>query len=78
MCGIVGIYGQDYVAQDIYDALITLQHRGQELPDCDFDGKFHVRKFRIGQRGFHTRHMRKIDGYTGLDLQDMQQLHRSY
>ena len=30
MCGVVGILGHDYVAQDMYDALVTLQHRGQD------------------------------------------------
>ncbi len=68
MCGIVGIYGQDYVAQDIYDALITLQHRGQDAAGIvTFDGKFHVRKdFGLVKEVFHTRHMQKLTGYAGV------------
>lgn len=30
MCGIVGIYSHDPVAQELYDSLIHLQHRGQD------------------------------------------------
>ena len=30
VCGIVGIVSQQPVAQSIYDALIVLQHRGQD------------------------------------------------
>ena len=30
MCGIVGMVGSAPVNQDIYDALLLLQHRGQD------------------------------------------------
>ena len=30
MCGIVGMVGQGSVNQEIYDALLLLQHRGQD------------------------------------------------
>ncbi len=30
MCGIVGIYSQNRVAEELYDSLINLQHRGQD------------------------------------------------
>ena len=30
MCGIVGMVGNGPVNQDIYDALLLLQHRGQD------------------------------------------------
>ncbi|MEK7673476.1 MAG: amidophosphoribosyltransferase [Patescibacteria group bacterium] len=68
MCGIVGIYGQDYVAQDIYDALITLQHRGQDAAGMiTYDKKFHVRKdLGLVQDVFHTRHMKDLTGYVGI------------
>ncbi|MEK7126768.1 MAG: amidophosphoribosyltransferase, partial [Patescibacteria group bacterium] len=68
MCGIVGIYGYDYVAQDIYDGLVTLQHRGQDAAGiATFDGKFHVRKdIGLVRDVFHTRHMYNLTGYAGL------------
>ena len=30
MCGIVGLYSQEPVNQRLYDALLLLQHRGQD------------------------------------------------
>ena len=30
MCGIVGIVSSDPVSQELYDALLVLQHRGQD------------------------------------------------
>ena len=68
MCGIVGIYGQDYVAQDLYDALVTLQHRGQDAAGIvTYDGKFHTRKdIGLVRDVFHTRHMRDLTGYVGI------------
>ena len=68
MCGIVGIYGYDYVAQDIYDGLVTLQHRGQDAAGiATFDGKFHARKdIGLVRDVFHTRHMHNLTGYAGI------------
>lgn len=68
MCGIVGIYGNDYVAQDVYDGLVTLQHRGQDAAGMiTYDGKFHVRKdFGLVSEVFRTRHMKRLQGYAGV------------
>lgn len=68
MCGIVGILAYDYVAQDIYDGLVTLQHRGQDAAGIvTYDGKFHVRKdFGLVKEVFHTRHMERLKGYAGV------------
>ncbi len=68
MCGIVGIYGHDYVAQDIYDGLVTLQHRGQDAAGMvTFDRKFHVRKDNgLVKEVFRTRHMKHMHGYVGI------------
>lgn len=30
MCGVIGIYGSENVAYELYDALVVLQHRGQD------------------------------------------------
>lgn len=68
MCGVVGIYGYDYVAQDIYDGLVTLQHRGQDAAGImTYDERFHIRKdFGLVKDVFHTRHMRRLTGYAGI------------
>ena len=46
MCGIVGIVGQQEVAQQLYDSLTILQHRGQDAAGIvTSDGsKLHLRK----------------------------------
>jgi len=69
MCGIVGIVSQREVAQVIYDALLVLQHRGQDsagIVVCD-GNKLNLRKAN-GQVSdvFHTRHMRELNGTTGI------------
>lgn len=68
MCGLVGILGHDYIAQDVYDALVTLQHRGQDAAGIvTFDGKFHIRKdFGLVRDVFHTRHMKRLTGYAAI------------
>jgi hypothetical protein len=43
MCGIVGIVGHGHVNQALYDALLVLQHRGQDaagIVTCDGDKLF--------------------------------------
>ena len=69
MCGIVGIVSQKPVAQDIYDALLVLQHRGQDAAGivvCD-GSRLNLRKDN-GQVSdvFHTRHMLKLTGNMGI------------
>ncbi|NIA02158.1 MAG: amidophosphoribosyltransferase, partial [Nitrospirae bacterium] len=68
MCGVVGILGHDYVAQDMYDALVTLQHRGQDAAGIiTFNGRFHTRKdFGLVRDIFHTRHMRRLQGHAAV------------
>jgi len=69
MCGVVGIFGNEYIAQDMYDALIALQHRGQDATGMiTYDGTlFHTRKnLGLVRDVFHTRHMAKLTGYVAI------------
>ncbi|MBD3360754.1 amidophosphoribosyltransferase [Candidatus Peregrinibacteria bacterium] len=68
MCGIVGILGHDYIAQDVYDGLVTLQHRGQDAAGMiTYNNRFHIRKdFGLVKDVFHTRHMKRLKGYAGV------------
>ncbi|PIZ75103.1 amidophosphoribosyltransferase [Candidatus Peregrinibacteria bacterium CG_4_10_14_0_2_um_filter_38_24] len=68
MCGVLGVFGHDHVAQDVYDGLVTLQHRGQDATGMiTYDGKFHVRKNTgLVKDVFHTRHMKRLTGYVGI------------
>lgn len=68
MCGLIGVYGHEYVAQDAYDAMVTLQHRGQDAAGLvTYDGAFHVRKdFGLVKDVFQNRHMRKLQGHAAI------------
>lgn len=69
MCGIVGIVGKSFVNQALYDALIVLQHRGQDaagIVTCQ-DKKLFLRKANgLVRDVFHTRHMQKLLGNYGI------------
>lgn len=69
MCGIVGIVGKSPVNQSLYDALLVLQHRGQDaagIVTCE-KGKLFLRKANGYARDvFHTRHMLRLKGLMGL------------
>lgn len=69
MCGIVGIVGRSPVNQAIYDALMVLQHRGQDaagIVTCDH-GKLHLRKDNgLARDVFDTEQMIKLRGNIGI------------
>ena len=69
MCGIVGVISKDPVNQLIYDALLLLQHRGQDAAGIvTMQG---TKCFMHKERGmvrdvFRTRNMRALPGHIGL------------
>jgi amidophosphoribosyltransferase len=69
MCGIVGVSAAQPVNQLIYDALLLLQHRGQDSTGIatDENGSFHMVKVKGQVReAYRTRDMRTLLGSTGL------------
>ncbi len=69
MCGIVGVVSNAPVNQLIYDALLLLQHRGQDAAGiATQDGrKFFMHKAKGMVRDvFRTRNMRGLPGNVGL------------
>ncbi|MEB2347413.1 MAG: amidophosphoribosyltransferase [Comamonadaceae bacterium] len=69
MCGIVGVVGQGAVNQLIYDALLLLQHRGQDATGIvtEQGRKFFMHKAKGMVRDvFRTRNMRALPGTRGL------------
>jgi amidophosphoribosyltransferase len=70
MCGIVGIVGRSPVNQALYDALLVLQHRGQDaagIVTCDGDGHLHLRKDNgLVRDVFNEQHMRNLTGNMGI------------
>ncbi|HMN93517.1 MAG TPA: amidophosphoribosyltransferase [Hydrogenophaga sp.] len=69
MCGIVGVASQTPVNQLIYDALLLLQHRGQDAAGIvtQEGRKFYMHKAKGMVRDvFRTRNMRALPGTVGL------------
>jgi len=69
MCGIVGVVSSAPVNQLIYDALLLLQHRGQDAAGIvtQLDRKFFMHKAKGMVRDvFRTRNMRSLPGTCGL------------
>jgi amidophosphoribosyltransferase len=69
MCGIVGVVSNAPVNQLIYDALLLLQHRGQDAAGIvtQQDRKFFMHKAKGMVRDvFRTRNMRSLPGSCGL------------
>ena len=69
MCGIVGMVSQSPVNQLIYDALLLLQHRGQDAAGIvtQQGRKFFMHKAKGMVRDvFRTRNMRALPGNVGL------------
>jgi amidophosphoribosyltransferase len=69
MCGIVGVISKSPVNQLIYDALLLLQHRGQDAAGIVtmLDTKCFMHKARGMVRDvFRTRNMRGLPGSVGL------------
>ncbi len=69
MCGIVGIMAYTPVAQDLFDALTVLQHRGQDAAGMmTFNhGQFHLHKANgLVRDVFHLRDMERLKGSCGI------------
>ena len=68
MCGVVGIYSHKPVAQDLYDSLIHLQHRGQDAAGIlTYDGKFHQKKgLGLVRDIFQEHSILRLKGHWGI------------
>ncbi len=69
MCGIVGIFGRSQVNQALYDALLVLQHRGQDAAGIvtSQDGKLYLCKGNgLAKDVFRTKHMINLVGDMGI------------
>ncbi|MBU1992812.1 amidophosphoribosyltransferase [Patescibacteria group bacterium] len=69
MCGFIGIVGNDSVVQDLYDGLVTIQHRGQDAAGlATYDGsQFHIKKgLGLVSEVFRTKNIMRLRGNIGL------------
>ncbi|MFA6486202.1 MAG: amidophosphoribosyltransferase [Candidatus Magasanikbacteria bacterium] len=68
MCGIVGILSHRPVAQELYDSLIHLQHRGQDAAGMvTYDQQFHLKKgMGLVRDIFQQSNMERMQGNLGI------------
>lgn len=69
MCGIVGVVSHQAVNQLLYDALLLLQHRGQDAAGIatNHSSMFSMHKANgLVRDVFRTRNMRSLQGNTGI------------
>ncbi len=69
MCGIVGVVSQHPVNQLLYDALLLLQHRGQDAAGIatNHSSMFSMHKANgLVRDVFRTRNMRSLQGNSGI------------
>lgn len=69
MCGLVGLVSHTEVNQDLYDALLVLQHRGQDaagIATCDRNRIFLQKGNGFVRDVFRGRDIQKLAGNTGI------------
>lgn len=71
MCGVFGFFShRDHIAQDMFDALTVLQHRGQDaagIATCEQRGRFHLQKgLGLVRDVIRTRHVRQLFGNVSI------------
>ena len=69
MCGLVGIVANEFVNQDIFDALTALQHRGQDaagIVTCQQDKLFLRKASGLVRDVFRQHHMQRLIGSMGI------------
>lgn len=68
MCGIVGILGEGNVIQEIYEGLLSLQHRGQDSAGIiTHNGMFHIKKgIGLVLDVFKEKNLRRLAGNIGI------------
>lgn len=69
MCGVIGIYGNNEVFKDLYQGLLSIQHRGQDSAGIiTYDGRrFHTKKGNGLVRDiFNKNHFKRLTGHIGI------------
>lgn len=68
MCGVIGVIGNEQVFAELYQGLLSIQHRGQDSAGIiTYDGIFHVKKGNGLVRDiFTSEHARRLTGNIGI------------
>jgi amidophosphoribosyltransferase len=68
MCGVIGIWANGHVFRDLYQGMLTIQHRGQDSGGIiTYDGRFHTKKGNGLVRDiFNAGHAERLTGPIGI------------
>ena len=68
MCGIVGIISNSFVATEVYESLLALQHRGQDCAGIGtYEKSFHIRRgMGLVREVFHQGNIVNLTGNMGI------------
>lgn len=68
VCGIAGIFASNNVSTELYETLLSLQHRGQDSAGIiTYNGSFHVRKgLGLVREVFEEKHIERLSGSAGI------------
>lgn len=68
MCGVLGIYDNEDVIGKMYDAMLTIQHRGQDSAGIlTYDGRYHLKKGNgLVQDIIDQRNIIRLKGFAGI------------
>jgi amidophosphoribosyltransferase len=68
MCGVLGVYDNEEVIGKMYNAMLTIQHRGQDSAGIlTYDGKYHLKKGNGLVRDiFDERNIARLKGHVGI------------
>lgn len=68
MCGVIGIYGNNYISSELYNGLMTLQHRGQDATGIiTYSNRFHSKKgMGLAKDVFSKKHLLHLKGNVGI------------
>jgi amidophosphoribosyltransferase len=68
MCGVIGLYGNADVFRDLYQGLLSIQHRGQDSAGITtYSGRFHTKKGNgLVQDIFTPENLERLRGPVGI------------
>ena len=68
MCGVIGICGTEDVVRELYQGLLSVQHRGQDAAGIiTYDGRFHTKKGNGLVRDiFSIENVKRLTGHIGI------------
>jgi len=68
MCGVIGLYSNQDIIQDLYKGILAIQHRGQDAAGIiTYDGRFHTKKGNgLINDIFNDKNIKRLKGPVGI------------